>query len=95
MKYQSFFFTLLLIASLGFSSCFELPRYAGDSCTEFEEAMNHLMGALSSRRLGCTQYINSTAFAKVISNCDDGRSKAYAVVDVYCTGYGSMPNACE
>lgn len=57
--------------------------------------MDHLAGAISSGRLGCTQYINSTAFAKVVAKCNDGRGKAYAIVDYYCTGHGGIPEACE
>lgn len=93
MKYRTIFLGLFFSAIL-FTSCFDLLD-TEDPCTECQDAMNHLAGAIESGRLGCTSYINSNAFYKVINNCKNGRDKAYAVVDYYCTGFGGIPAACE
>lgn len=92
MKFRTTIFAALFF-SMTLTSCWDVLE--GDPCTECQEAIDHLSGAVSSGRLGCTSYVNSTAFARVIAKCTNGRAKAYAVVDAYCTGYGSIPSACE
>jgi hypothetical protein len=94
MKYRITILAFFLL-SVSFTSCWDLLDTGENTCTECAAAMDHLAGAVNSGRLGCTQYVNSTAFAKVIAKCKDGRSKAYAIVDYYCTGYGGIPAACE
>lgn len=85
----------LFLLSVSFTSCWDLLETEENTCTECQAAMDHLAGAIISGRLGCTQYVNSTAFGKVITKCQNGRSKAYSIVDYYCTGYGGLPEACE
>ena len=94
MKYRMTVIAFFLL-SISFTACWDVLDSTGNNCTECVKALDHLSGAVSSGRLGCTQYVNSTAFAKVIAKCSDGRAKAYAVVDYYCTGHGGIPQACE
>lgn len=95
MKHRFILSSLLLIA-ISFSSCFELPGFGEDPCTECQDAMNHLASALASQRLGCTQYVNSKAFRQVVLKCKNGNAKAYAILDSYCgDGHGQIPSACD
>ena len=94
MKNQILTFVIICLLSVPFSGCWELAS-TETSCQECQEAMDHLYGAVNSGRLSCIGYVNSTAFNRVITNCKNGRDKAYAIVDVACSGFGSFPSACN
>ena len=96
MKYRSIIFALLLL-SVGLTSCWELLGYDSDPCTECQSAMDHLASALNSGSVGCTwgEYNRAKAYRDVTYKCNNGKAKAFAIVEASCGGGGSIPPACE